>query len=463
MAESRLACADAFFKNGLSNSLFLRESFVDSLEGEDWVGAARKLSDANVIAAHVDKRSDQKILLHWLDKISKQAKSVAALRLSVMVFSITGGVLGAVSMLGALSYSGSHPINLLVILAFFCAVPCIFTLLFVATNTFNKLAGRQSNFFGFVPEILTAVPQLKLHVNYSPLTTLWLLWRIQLMALLFQLFAMATFVVVLVFSDLAFAWSSTVIEGSGWFVSFVHAAAWPWAWLIEPPSADFIISSRYFRGDKLGHAESLGQWWSYLLLAMITYGFLPRVLLYGIFRARFKKAMRDDILYSGHLERFIAAVRSQEVDAEKSIASQERPEEKKNTLSVASIELDPSLHFIIGWKNTLYKNAPTLGLHSWESDEHWVNTLPADNMSNNARLAVLLCQVNVTPTAELIDICELLAYKFNEINLVIVMESNDQFESGDMASWLHFAKHNQLTIRYTRSSFRKPHIGSFHE
>ncbi|MFC3852611.1 DUF2868 domain-containing protein [Salinispirillum marinum] len=99
---------------------------------------------------------------------------------------------------------------------------------------------------------------------------------------LFALALMATFLLLLLFSDLAFGWSSTLALTTVHLTSFVHTIAFPWAgwWSAAVPNADVLDATRFVRiAPQSGNTELAGAWWPFLLANILAYNFLPRVLL----------------------------------------------------------------------------------------------------------------------------------------------------------------------------------------
>jgi hypothetical protein len=101
------------------------------------------------------------------------------------------------------------------------------------------------------------------------------------------------------FSDLAFAWSTTLNLDSTTFHHMLSALSWPWHALFPNavPSAELVEISRYYRLEEgsLANAATaselaaeLGQWWPFLVSAVICYGFLPRLLTLLISWLRFR-------------------------------------------------------------------------------------------------------------------------------------------------------------------------------
>ncbi len=107
-------------------------------------------------------------------------------------------------------------------------------------------------------------------------------------AVAFNLGAIAATLYFVSVRALAFAWSTTLEVDPERMTGFFHALATPWRWLeIAVPSRELVEASRYFPGRSYD-PDLLGDWWPFLVAAVVTYGLLPRIVLaiYAASRAR---------------------------------------------------------------------------------------------------------------------------------------------------------------------------------
>ncbi len=116
----------------------------------------------------------------------------------------------------------------------------------------------------------------------------WLLsfWS-QLFSFWFNLGVLAAVFYLIAFSDLAFAWSTTLKLSDADFHGLLRVLSWPWHNLVPAavPSRELVEASRYYRldagplggGAKLSGAQ-LGGWWPFLVAAVVCYGLVPRLL-----------------------------------------------------------------------------------------------------------------------------------------------------------------------------------------
>jgi hypothetical protein len=124
---------------------------------------------------------------------------------------------------------------------------------------------------------------------WSQLFTVW--FNIGVLAALFYLIA---------FSDLAFAWSTTLKLDDATFHHLVSWLSWPWHALFPDavPGRELVEASRYYRLESgtLGGgttaspalAAQLGGWWPFLVASVVCYGLLPRLLTLLVSWLRFR-------------------------------------------------------------------------------------------------------------------------------------------------------------------------------
>lgn len=126
----------------------------------------------------------------------------------------------------------------------------------------------------------------------------------QVFAVAFQSGALLAALALVVFTDLAFGWSTTLTTGdpardAAWLESAIRWGSVPWSWAVESarPSVELIRESRFFRastGHTLGPeaAARLGAWWPFVLLTMLVYGLLPRLLTLAVSSWQLRAAAR---------------------------------------------------------------------------------------------------------------------------------------------------------------------------
>lgn len=129
---------------------------------------------------------------------------------------------------------------------------------------------------------------------YGPVSYLPVLVPAQVFGVAFNLGVILTTVALEWFTDLAFGWGSALDVGPQAVYELARAVATPWSWLfgegVGYPTLDQVAGSRINLKDPLflldaGHLRS---WRWFLVLAVLTYGLLPRLglLLASIFAQR---------------------------------------------------------------------------------------------------------------------------------------------------------------------------------
>lgn len=123
---------------------------------------------------------------------------------------------------------------------------------------------------------------------YGPASYLPMLIAAQVFGIGFNLGAVTTTVALEWFSDLAFGWGSALDVQPQTIHDIARLIALPWSWAFGEglgyPTLDQIAGSRISLKDSLSvlSAVNLRAWRWFLVLAVVTYGLLPRLLLLGL-------------------------------------------------------------------------------------------------------------------------------------------------------------------------------------
>jgi hypothetical protein len=229
------------------------------------------------------------------------------------------GVLAGIGVaLAAFHYEGTHPVNVVRLMALLVVLPTVLlvlTLLLIpgrvpglrplqdlvaavnpgalAAALYRRLAKPPPDFaplFGWQPGRSTAASRFaKWQLVY---------WS-QISAVAFNLAALATGAVTIAFTDLAFGWSTTLAADPRLISRIVDAIAWPWHALASSavPDLALIERSQFFRLEGGGGFDAdaprvLAGWWSFTILAIVTYGLLPRLALLAFAAHRLNAATR---------------------------------------------------------------------------------------------------------------------------------------------------------------------------
>lgn len=245
----------------------------------------------------------------------KLAHARSWVNLALMLFGFVGGCGLA---LAAFRYDGTYPVNVVRLLGLLVAPQLVLLALnllllpgrlpalrFVqdvlsainpgalAASVYRQLTGRpEAGVFGWTSARSTAARRFgKWQMLY---------WS-QLTAVAFNLGVMATAAVLIAFTDLAFGWSTTLDVTSGTAARIVDAIAAPWAAVFPGavPDQALIERSQYFRLDApidLPDSRALAGWWSFTLLAVVVYGFIPRLAFLLLAGTRLRAATRALLL-----------------------------------------------------------------------------------------------------------------------------------------------------------------------
>jgi hypothetical protein len=120
---------------------------------------------------------------------------------------------------------------------------------------------------------------------YGPAAYLPMLIPAQLFGIGFNLGAILTTIALEWFTDLAFGWGSALNVSAGTIHGLAHFIALPWSWLfgegVGVPTLEQVEGTRISLKDPLFimSAEHLRSWRWFLVLAVFTYGLLPRLVL----------------------------------------------------------------------------------------------------------------------------------------------------------------------------------------
>ncbi|MGH8578764.1 MAG: DUF2868 domain-containing protein [Gammaproteobacteria bacterium] len=279
-------------------------------------------------------------LRHWLHSVcvdaaeSKGHQAELARRLIGLVLLVLGMLTGWGAAMALFDYDGTDPVNVVNILAIFVLGQMMLLLLFAFAilpgGLLRRVPGARTlqgviGLFnpGHLQPLLarllaqryrealsSALGWGKAHHTLFGRVHKWmgLLWS-QQFAVAFNLGALIGCVHLIIFSDLAFGWSTTLDVEGAFFHRVVSALALPWAsWFPEAvPSKELVEASKYFRfkqgvgihtpEDLRMQAQFLGSWWSFLLACLFTYGLLPRLVTLALAWWRLRAAIDFALLH----------------------------------------------------------------------------------------------------------------------------------------------------------------------
>jgi hypothetical protein len=262
----------------------------------------------------------------WLDARrapgpSTGERALAAQRVLRTLLAGAGAVLGAATAFAVFAYDGGRPVNVMHVLAVFAALPIALLGATIVLALPESWRARVPGLAALQDVLRVASPgrwqpalrRLLLPVQREALDAAvgfarrhqrlygdaqkWaLLVGSQLFAVSFYAAALAAAALLVVFSDLAFGWSTTLTSEAATLHGVVSRLAAPWAhWLPEAvPGLPLVERTQYFRGTGgfAGAAPESTEWWPFLLLCMACYGLAPRLVLLAFALLRQRAAMR---------------------------------------------------------------------------------------------------------------------------------------------------------------------------
>ncbi|HYY51415.1 MAG TPA: DUF2868 domain-containing protein [Myxococcales bacterium] len=234
---------------------------------------------------------------------------------------VSGLVLGWGAATAVLRYTGEQPVNAWDFLLVFVGVQLLLFALLIASFLF-PVAALGTPLFGLFRGLVAAVyPRLAARAagasaeRLAEWRVLWhrlrsrrslyhhlepwiLLGLTQSFGVAFNVGALLGCLRLIVFSDIAFSWSTTLVQlDAARFHGLVHALAAPFAWLWPDadPSRALVEATRYSRlegsyvlsgAGRAAHPELVGGWWPFLLASLAFYGLLPRCITLGVAAVR---------------------------------------------------------------------------------------------------------------------------------------------------------------------------------
>jgi Protein of unknown function (DUF2868) len=233
-----------------------------------------------------------------------------------------GAALGAATSFAVFAYDGARPVNVMHVLAVFVGLQILLiaaTAVLALPESWRRrvpgLAALQDvlrlaspgRWLPALRRVLLpaqrealdgAIGLARRHQRlYGDVQKWALLVASQLFAVSFHAAALAIAVLLVVFSDLAFGWSTTLTSESHRVHHIVAALAAPWAriWPDAVPPFALVEQTQYFRGAGgfTGPAPRSAAWWPFLLACMTCYGLAPRALFLAIASWRQRAALRS--------------------------------------------------------------------------------------------------------------------------------------------------------------------------
>ncbi|WP_234698791.1 DUF2868 domain-containing protein [Poriferisphaera corsica] len=273
------------------------------------------------IAPRLNNRQHIDRIQLWLSNAMTQSSHTNKLiALSSILLIILGLIIGILISKSAYYYNGSTPINVMIPIAIFVFVQLglsFLTVIAMLPSAFTRklplATSLQDSILAINPGNLILIFKkiLPSHLTENILNQFmstkliyanlqkWTILRFaQSFSLAINIAAITTFVVTVIFSDLAFSWSTTLNLNQQTIQTVTQILALPFAFLPDlTPNNHLIQTTQYFRGNPSDFDPILARnWWPFLLACMITYGFLPRLVLYIIAAQIQRRTIKSTIL-----------------------------------------------------------------------------------------------------------------------------------------------------------------------
>lgn len=304
------------------------------LDADPQTPAARVLREQALIPLVTPRDSCKRVLAWWqlISTPPKPGRSVGEQWVHryhqlVLVLAGAGTIAGLSTMAGVAVIDRGQPINLLLMAAVFLVLPTIGWLLSVVV-VLSRARSKGVRHDGVFGADGIANRWLERSTGFRSLTRKWpantasALIEAQLQ-MLPQWFTVGLFVgsllalsALVMFTDLAFGWSTTIDMAATSVASACRWLAWPWsAWLPGAvPDMALVEASRFFRLEARDldreAAASLGQWWPFVAMCILIWGLLPRVLLMAGLHLRSRRACRQMLLAHPEVQALLERLQS---------------------------------------------------------------------------------------------------------------------------------------------------------
>ncbi|MEM7626985.1 MAG: DUF2868 domain-containing protein [Planctomycetota bacterium] len=133
----------------------------------------------------------------------------------------------------------------------------------------------------------------------------------QMLALGFNFAAVGGALQLIVFSDLAFGWSTTLQADAEDMHKLTSAISSPWTsyWEDATPKPELVAATQTFRAAEFGGgapevaAREAAKWWPFLIAAMLFYGVLPRLVTVVVTQRRLRRAVLKAVAFTPGVDR----------------------------------------------------------------------------------------------------------------------------------------------------------------
>jgi hypothetical protein len=380
-------------------------------------------------------------------------------------------ILGAITGVALLSYSGREPVNVIYFIFVAMLLPMLSSLMVILSFFLPPL--RDEFFIKFTPafwlEKLVSNFVDKHNQNYQIDKSVYnylLIKRGVGLSIIFYIGMLISLLVVVSTQDIAFAWSTTLDITAKEFHNIISYISMPWSSIISDGvvGEHLIDSSRLFRlgegvsKDMIQHASILGHWWKFLAFGLLFYAIFLRLLLYILVSFKLKKEMVLSLKSNQKLKEIFSDIHTPIVITKQEIPQVdslkiEPKEEKIDSKEIESFTYDS----VVGWDidkmlierilksydistREIYELG---GVHSISDDMEVIDTL-----KGSVALAVKSWE---PPVGDLWDIVEDMLSVVDDLSIILIGIELQKPKDSDIAIWsreLSKQRFDSVRLRY---------------
>ncbi len=271
------------------------------------------------------------MLQSWLQRVTDDGENVqgrrvdSAIFISSLVLPLLGVLAGVTTATAVFHYDGTLPVNVLKVLAVFVLLQVVLLMLTVVVilpaglrRIVPGLDGMQDALSMLSPgrlivPLMHLLPQTwreafarlraggEAHHRLFAGVYKWLVLQgSQQFAVGFNVGALLGAMALVMGTDLAFGWSTTLQLRAEDVYRWTRSLSLPWWWMPQAQaSVELIEVTRFYRTPEGGvfdvgldgNPRTPGGWWPFLVMCIIMYGLLPRLILMYVARRRLTRAI----------------------------------------------------------------------------------------------------------------------------------------------------------------------------
>lgn len=221
----------------------------------------------------------------------------ALVSLATGLLVLFGAFLGMAVAGAVFGYRGDQPVNLFALLGVLVGLPLVMLILSLLLFKGRLLIPRSlrdamsvlspGRWMGVWLERHIPMDMFET-VSRRPIRGSFARWQLmafgQSFAIGYFLGVLLVALLLIIFTDLAFGWSTTLATDTTFVWRILHTMALPWSdWLpAAVPDQGLVEASRFYRLEDSNvdaeRAAALGRWWPFVLITILVYGLFPRVL-----------------------------------------------------------------------------------------------------------------------------------------------------------------------------------------